>query len=120
MIKLFIKNVSNNKLEGDYVNKEFLNKIFKDVDENKKQVVETMFDDFIHEYELLEKLKPQIKKYQEPKSQREADKLKQLTKIYSDTSQRHDSKVKIFLSALNKFEGAEEDEFETWVKNKKG
>ena len=98
---------------------EELETIFKDVDESKRQVVRTMFDDFIHEYELLEKLKPQIKQVEIPKNQREADKLKQLVRVYSDTSQRHDSKIKIFLSALGKFEGAEENPIAAWLRERK-
>lgn len=98
---------------------EELNEIFKDIDESKKQVIQIMFDDFIHEHELLEKIKPQIKKYEEPKNQREADKLKQLIRIYADTSQRHDSKIKIFLSALNKFEGTEENPIAVWLREQK-
>lgn len=101
------------------MNIEELNKIFKDVDESKKKVVETMFDDFIHEYEMIEKLKPQIKAVEEPKNQREADKLKYFTKLYSDVSQRHDSKIKIFLSALGKYEGAEENPITVWLREKK-
>ena len=97
---------------------EELNKIFKDVDENKKKIVESMFEDFIHEYEMLEKLKPQIKAVEQPKNQREAEKLKYFTKIYSDTSQRHDSKIKIFLSALNKYEGPEENPIAAWIKER--
>lgn len=100
------------------MNIETLNNIFKDVDESKKQIVQSMFDDFIHEHEMLEKLKPQIKAVEEPKNQREADKLKYFTKIYSDTSQRHDSKIKIFLSTLNKFDGNEENPIAAWLKER--
>lgn len=103
---------------GDNMNIEKLNEIFKDVDESKKKVVQSMFDDFIHEYELIEKLKPQIKAVEEPKNQREADKLKYFTKIYSDVSQRHDSKIKIFLSTLSKFDGDEENPIAAWIKER--
>lgn len=93
------------------MNKEQLENIFKDVDENKKEIVRSMFDDFIHEYELIETLKPQIKALEKPKSPGEANKLKCFLKLYSDVSQRHDSKIKIFLSTLSKFEGEDEDDF---------
>ena len=96
-----------------------LQNIFKDVDESKKQIVQSMFDDFIHEYELIERLKPQIKAVEEPKNQREADKLKYFNKIYSDVSQRHDSKIKIFLSALGKYESPEENPIMAWLREKK-
>ena len=101
------------------MNKEQLNEIFKDVDEGKKKIVESMFDDFIHEQEIIEKLKPQIRALEQPKSQKEADKLKYFTKIYSDVSQRHDSKIKIFLSTLQKFEGAEENPIAAWLRERK-
>lgn len=100
------------------MNIEQLNEIFKEVDENKKKIVQSMFDDFIHEQDLLEKLKPQIKAVEQPKNQREAEKLKYFTKIYSDTSQRHDSKIKIMLSILNKFEGDEENPIVAWLREK--
>jgi hypothetical protein len=100
------------------MNIEQLNEIFKEVDENKKKIVQSMFDDFIHEHELLEKLKPQIKAVEQPKNQREAEKLKYFTKIYSDTSQRHDSKIKIMLSTLSKFEGDEENPIAAWIREK--
>jgi len=98
---------------------EELNSIFKDVDESKKQIIQAMFDDFVYEHNLLEKLKPQLKAVEEPKNQKEADKLKYFTKIYSDVSQRHDSKIKIFLSALGKYEGAEENPITVWLREKK-
>lgn len=101
------------------MNIEELNKIFKDVDESKKQVVQSMFNDFIYEYEMLENIKPQLKAVEQPKNQKEAEKLKYFTKIYSDISQRHDSKIKIFLSALGKFEGAEENPITAWLREKK-
>lgn len=96
-----------------------LENIFKDVDESKKRVVRSMFDDFICEYNLLEKLKPQLKALEEPKNQKEADKLKYFIKMYSDVSQRHDSKIKIFLSALGKYEGSEENPITAWLREKK-
>lgn len=97
---------------------EELNEIFKEIDESKKKIVQSMFDDFIHEHEMLENLKPQIKAVEKPKNQREADKLKYFTKIYSDTSQRHDSKIKIFLSTLSKFDGDEENPIAAWIKER--
>lgn len=100
------------------MNREQLEEIFKDVDEPKKKIVQSMFDDFIHEHELIEQLKPQIKKVEQPKNQREADKLKYFMKLYSDVSQRHDSKIKIFLSTLQKFEGAEENPITAWLKER--
>lgn len=100
------------------MNREQLEEIFKDVDEPKKKIVQSMFDDFIHEHELIEQLKPQIKKVEQPKSQREADRLKYFMKLYSDVSQRHDSKIKIFLSTLQKFEGAEENPITAWLKER--
>lgn len=99
--------------------REELDKIFKDVDETKKRVVQSMFDDFIYECELIDKLKLQIKKVESPRSQKEADRLKYYMKIYSDVSQRHDSKIKIFLSALGKYEGAEENPITAWLREKK-
>lgn len=104
---------------GDKVNLEELNEIFKDVDESKKKVVQSMFNDFIYEYNLLEKIKPQLQAVEQPKNQKEADKLKYFTKMYSDISQRHDSKIKIFLSALGKYEGAEENPITAWLREKK-
>lgn len=84
---------------------EELNEIFKDVDQNKKKIVQSMFNDFIHEIEQINLLKPQIVKIGVPKNKVEAEKKKFLTKEYSDLSQRHDSKIKIMLSTLNKEEG---------------
>lgn len=95
---------------------EQLIEIFKNVDEGKRQMVETMFDDFIHESQQLEKIKPKMSGL--PKNEKEATKIKFYTKLYSDISQRHDSKIKIFLSVLGKFEAEEEDEFEKWLKKK--
>lgn len=84
---------------------EELKKIFKDVDESKKQIIESMFQDFIYEQEQLEKLKPQLESIGIPASKKEAEKKRYLTKEYVDISQRHDSKIKIFLSVLQKEEG---------------
>ena len=98
---------------------EELNEIFKDVDESKKQVVQSMFEDFIYEYNLLQNIKGKMKEVENPTSQREADKLKQLIKMYGDVSQRHDSKIKIFLSALGKYESPEENPLMAWVREKK-
>lgn len=91
--------------------KEELNEIFKDVDESKKKVVQTMFDDFIYEINQINLLKPQIESIGIPRSKTEAEKKKYLLKEYGDLSQRHDSKIKIFLSTLGKFEGEDEDDF---------
>lgn len=88
-----------------------LEEIFSEVDDNKKEIVRSMFDDFIHEHELIEQYKPQIKALSKPKNKGEADKLKYYSKLYSDVSQRHDSKIKIFLSTLSKFESEDEDDF---------
>lgn len=96
------------------MNKEELREIFKNVDEGKKQLIETMFDDFLYENEQLKKIKPKMSII--PKSQNDANKIKFYTKMYADISQRHDSKIKIFLSVLGKFEGEEEDEFTQWLK----
>lgn len=98
---------------------EDLNKIFKEVDESKKKVVETMFPDFIYESEQLEKLKPQLEEIGIPKSEAQAKKKRYLTKEYVDISQRHDSKIKIFLSVLGKYEGAEENPIAAWLREKK-
>lgn len=100
------------------MNKESLEEIFKDVDENKKKIVRTMFDDFIHEAEQLEDLKPKMKEIGTPKNSSEAKRLKFYSKMYSDISQRHDSKIKIFLSTLNKFEGAEENPISAWLRER--
>lgn len=93
------------------MNIEKLEQIFSEVDDNKKEIVRTMFNDFIHEHELIEQYKPQIQALSKPKNKGEADKLKYFSKLYSDVSQRHDSKIKIFLSILSKFEGEDEDDF---------
>lgn len=92
---------------------EELKEIFKNVDESKKQIIETMFEDFIHEAKQLEEIKPLMTKM--PKNQKEANQIKFYTKMYSDISQRHDSKIKIFLSVLGKYEAEEEDEFIKWL-----
>lgn len=97
---------------------EELQNIFKDIDSNKKKVVESMFDDFIHEAKQLEEYKNMMVEYKTPKTRAEADKLKFYTKMYGDISQRHDSKIKIFLSALSKFEGAEENPISVWLKER--
>lgn len=93
--------------------KKQLNEIFKNVDESKKQIIEAMFDDFIHEEKQLEEIKPLMSKM--PKNQKEANQVKFYTKMYSDISQRHDSKIKIFLSVLGKYEAEAEDEFVEWL-----
>lgn len=98
---------------------EELNKIFKDVDESKKQVVQTMFNDFIYEHNQLEALKPQLEQIGIPKSKSEAEKKRYLTKEYVDISQRHDSKIKIFLSVLGKYEASEENPIMAWLREKK-
>lgn len=100
------------------MNIEQLEEIFKDVDDSKKKIIHSMFDDFIHEHEMLEKIKPQIKAVEQPKNQREADRLKYFSKLYSDVSQRHDSKIKIMLSALSKFESDEENPIAVWLREK--
>ena len=93
---------------------EQLREIFKNVDESKKQVIESMFDDFLHEEQQLKEIKPLMSR--KPKSHKEAEQIKFYTKMYSDISQRHDSKIKIFLSVLGKYEAEEEDEYVTWMK----
>lgn len=95
------------------LNHEDLQEIFKNVDESKRQIIETMFDDFIHEAKQLEEIKPLMSIM--PKSTKEASKVKFYTKMYADISQRHDSKIKIFLSVLGKYEAEEEDEFVKWL-----
>lgn len=100
------------------MNTKELEEIFKDIDDGKKKIIYSMFDDFIHEHEMLESIKPQIKAIEQPKNQREADKLKYFSKLYSDISQRHDSKIKIMLSALSKFEGDEENPIAAWIREK--
>lgn len=100
------------------MNKEQLDKIFKDVDESKKKIVESMFDDFIYEYERLNELKEQMRKVENPKSKNEAEKLKYFTRLYSDISQRHDGKIKIFLSALQKYETDDDNPIATWIKER--
>ena len=67
-----------------------------------------MFPDFIYEIEQIELLKTEIKKIEIPKSKAQAEKKRYLNKEYSDISQRHDSKIKIFLSTLNKSDVGEE------------
>ena len=98
--------------------KEDLIEIFKDVDESKKKVVESMFDDFIYEFERLNELKEQMRKVENPKSRSEAEKLKYFTRLYSDVSQRHDGKIKIFLSALQKYEAPEDNPIAAWIKER--
>ncbi len=93
---------------------ERLREIFKNVDESKKQIIETMFDDFIYEIKQLEEIKPKMSIM--PRNEKEATKVKFYTKMYADISQRHDSKIKIFLSVLGKFEAEEEDEFSKFMK----
>lgn len=95
--------------------REDLKKIFENVDESKKQIIETMFDDFIHEAKQLEEIKPKMSIM--PKNSKEAEKVKFYTKMYSDISQRHDSKIKIFLSVLGKYETETEDEYVQWLNN---
>lgn len=85
-----------------------LNEIFKNTDENMKKVVQSMFPDFIYEIEQLGLLKPEIEKIGIPTSKAQAEKKRYLIKEYSDISQRHDSKIKIFLSTLNKSDVGEE------------
>lgn len=85
-----------------------LEDIFKDIDSGQKKIIESMFDDFIYEINQLNLLKPQIESMGIPKSKVEADKKKYLTKEYSDISQRHDGKIKIFLAVLRKEDGSEE------------
>lgn len=100
------------------MNKEQLDNIFKDVDESKKQVVQSMFDDFIYEHKQLEMLKPQLEEIGVPRSEIQAKKKRYLTKEYVDISQRHDSKIKIFLSVLGKYEAAEENPLAAWIKER--
>lgn len=90
------------------MNIEDLNEIFKDVDKNMKRIAETMFGDFIYEIDQLETIKKEIDKIGIPKSKGEAEKKRYFIKEYSDISQRHDSKIKIFLSTLNKADAGEE------------
>lgn len=92
--------------------------LFKDLDDGKRAVLETTYDDFIHEYEQLELIKTQIKRFEEPKSQREADKLKYFTRLYSDVSQRHDGKVKMYLTALQKDGTSEDNPIAVWIKER--
>ena len=100
------------------MNKEDLIEIFKDVDESKKKIVISMFDDFIFEHERLENLKKQMSMVENPKNQNEANKLKYFTRLYSDVSQRHEGKIKIFLSTLQKYELEEDNPIAAWIKEK--
>ena len=92
-----------------------LREIFKNVDDSKRQIIETMFDDFIFERQQLDKIKPLMSKL--PRNPKEAEQVKFYTKMYSDISQRHDNKIKLFSSVLGKNEGAEDDEFTEWMNN---
>lgn len=87
--------------------KEELEEIFSGIDEKKQIILATMFDDFLYEIEQLNILKPQIELIGIPKNQAQAQKKKYLVKEYSDLSQRHDSKIKIMLSQLNKEDTSE-------------
>lgn len=89
--------------------KEELKEMFKGIDETKQKVLETMYDDFLFEIEQLEQLKPQLQKIGVPKNKGQAEQKKYLQKEYSDLSQRHDSKIKIMLSQLNKEDTSEAD-----------
>lgn len=89
--------------------KDELKEIFSGIDEKKQLILETMFDDFIYEIEQINILKPQIEKIGIPNTQGQAQKKKYLLKEYSDLSQRHDSKIKIMLSQLNKEDTSEAD-----------
>lgn len=89
---------------------EELNKIFENVDENMKKVVQSMFPDFIHEEKQIELLKPEIERIGIPQNKAQAEKKRYLIKEYSDMSQRHDNKIKIFLSALQKGDAGEESQ----------
>lgn len=88
--------------------REELEKIFDNLDDGKKNVLSSMFDDFIFEHEQIEKVKEAIKNIGIPTSKAKAEQKRYLSKEYSDLSQRHDSKIKIFLSALGKYDIKEE------------
>lgn len=84
--------------------REDLEKIFENLDDGKREVLQSMFDDFMFEQEQIEALKVELKKIGIPSSKGMADKKRYLSKEYMDMSQRHDSKIKIFLSALGKYD----------------
>lgn len=96
--------------------REELNEIFKDVDPKIKMMLETMFSDFLYEVDQLEKIKPAIEKIGMPRNEMEAKKKRYLVKEYSDISQRHDNKIKIFLSMLQKSDAGEESQLVKMLK----
>ena len=53
---------------------------------------------YLYNTHQTEEYKNMMVEYKTPKTRAEADKLKFYTKMYGDISQRHDSKIKIFLS----------------------
>lgn len=79
-----------------------LQKMFESVDDNLKRIIETTFPDFIHECEQIEMLRKETEAIGIPKNKGQAEKKKYLRKEYNDLSQRHDSKIKIYLSVLHK------------------
>lgn len=87
---------------------EQLKSIFNNLDDGKKEVLSSMIPDFLFEQEQIEKIKEALLKIGIPTNKTKAEQKKYLSKEYSDLSQRHDSKIKIILSTLGKFDVKEE------------
>lgn len=88
--------------------KEDLKTLFSNLEDGKRAIIEDMLDDFIFEIEQIISIQEEIKKIGVAKNEMQAKRRRFLIKEYSDFSQRHDNKIKIMLSALNKEDGMEE------------
>lgn len=89
--------------------KEGLNRIFKDIDYNEKQLIEPLLDEMI----FLENKMTELKKLPflniNPKNSAQ-QRITPAAKLYKECSQSYMNAVRIGLGLLNKIDSAEKDE----------
>lgn len=95
---------------GDFMERrKELNEIFKDVDENEKQLIDKLIDEVI----FLENQMTELKKYPfisiHPKNPM-LQKTTSAAKLYKECSQSYMNAIRIFVNVLRKVESSEMNE----------
>lgn len=86
-----------------------LNNIFKDIDENEKQLINPLLDEMIFLEDKMTELKKLPFLSVNPKNQAQ-QKITPAAKLYKECSQSYMNAVRICVGILNKIESAEKDE----------
>lgn len=89
--------------------REELNNIFKDVDENEKQLINKLLDEMIFLEDKMTELKKLPFLNINPKNQAQ-QKITPAAKLYKECSQSYMNAIRIGIGILNKIDSAEKDD----------